>query len=217
MQWFIAVCLAFVWLPAAQADNPFTPDNIPDFVAKPATRPIIRQLKSGGFVLFMRHAQTDTSHPDQLPKIDLNNCETQRQLTPAGHYEAARIGRNIRRAGIPIGGVYSSPLCRARDTATEAFGNNIKIDNRLMFTVNMTEPEKAPVIEFTRQLISTPPEEGTNRVIVAHAENLLEIMNYLPKPEGVIVIFQPMGDKRFKYIGSVAPDQWKYLIYSATN
>lgn len=215
MKWFVAVCLAAACLPAARADNPFILENIPEFVSRSATRSIIRQLREGGFVLFMRHDKSDITHPDQLPHVDLNDCSTQRQLTEAGRREAARIGRDMRKARIPLGGIYASPLCRARDTALAAFGRDITVDNRLIFTSNMTDAEKAPVLEFTRELLSTPVAEKSNRVIVAHAENLMEIMNYLPKPEGVVVIFQPLGEKRFKYIASVAPDQWKYLIYQA--
>lgn len=215
MKWLLASCLILAWLPAAAADNPFSIDNIPDFEVKPATRTIMRQLREGGFVLFIRHAKTDLTHPDQLPRIDLNDCSTQRQLTDAGRREAAKIGRKIRQARIPVGEIYSSPICRAKDTALAAFGKNIIVDKRLMFTSSLTDAEKTPIIEYTRQLISTPVEGRTNRVVVAHAENLMEIMNYLPKPEGVVVILQPQGDKHFKYIASVAPDQWKYLIHGA--
>ncbi len=215
MKGLLAACLVLFCLPAAAVDNPFAIDKIPDFVVKPATRAVIRQLREGGFVLFMRHARTDISHPDQLPRIDLNDCTTQRQLSEAGRRDAAKIGRYFRRAHIPVGEVYTSPICRARDTAQAAFGNDYIVENRLMFTASLTDAEKAPIIEYTRQLVSAPVEAHTNRVVVAHAENLMEIMNYLPKPEGVVVILLPLGDKRFKYIASVPPDQWKYLIYGA--
>lgn len=202
---FIAlVCLS----QAALAIEPVALAEAPDFVEKPLTRSIIKQLREGGYVLYMRHANTDTTRPDQLPHVDLNDCNTQRPLTAEGRRVAARVGAAIRRARIPLGEIISSPLCRTQETALAAFGTNFSINNLLMFTSNMTDKDKAPVIAMTRELISRPVEGKVNRVLVAHTQNLMEIMGYLPKPEGVVVIFKPLGDQHFEYIASIAPKQW---------
>src|ERR1017187_3249992 len=46
-----------------------------------ATRETIRSLKQGGYVLYMRHAASDTSKPDRAPDVDLRDCATQRPLS----------------------------------------------------------------------------------------------------------------------------------------
>lgn len=196
---------------AALAIEPATIAEPLDFVEKPLTRSIIKQLREGGYVLYMRHGNTDTTRPDQLPHVDLNDCNTQRPLTEIGRRVSAKVGAAIRRAKIPLGEIISSPLCRTQETALAAFGSNFSINNLLMFTSNMTDKDKAPVLAMTRELISKPVEGKVNRVLVAHTQNLMEIMGYLPQPEGVVVIFKPLGDKRFQYIASIAPGQWKAI------
>jgi len=204
------ISIACLFQPAmAMEPDPF--DDVPDFVAKPATAAVLQQLRKGGYVLYMRHGNTDTKHPDNLPNVDLNDCSTQRPLTKEGRRIAAEVGKEIRKAGIPLGEIFSSPMCRAKESALAAFGEKFKIINTLMYTSNMSTKEKAPVLEMTRELLSRPVEGKVNRVVVAHAPNLMDIFGYFPKPEATVVIFKPMGDKNFKYIASIAPGQWKTL------
>lgn len=50
----------------------------------------------------MRHGNTDNSRPDQAPKVDLNNCNTQRVLNEQGIQVTKMVGEFIRKAKIPI-------------------------------------------------------------------------------------------------------------------
>jgi len=182
------------------------------FIVKTGTRETIQALQAGGLVIYMRHGPTDTSMPDQVPKVDLNDCSTQRPLTEAGRQLAAQVGDAIRRAGIPVGEVHTSPMCRTKETAEAAFGKDYQVDQYLMYTSNLTAAEKVPRIANTRRLLSTPVPSGTNRVIVAHAPNLMDVMGYFPKPEALVVIFKPRGDQGFEYVASILPDQWPDLL-----
>lgn len=182
------------------------------FVEKPVTPAIIKQLRAGGYVLYMRHGTTDTSRPDRVPSVDLDDCSTQRPLTREGVRVAAQVGQAIRKAKIPVGEVFSSPLCRAKETALAAYGTNFTVNNLLIYTANMTTEEKEPVIKETRALLSTPVPGRTNRVLVSHAPNLMDLMGYLPQPEGVVVIFKPLGGNEFEYLGSIAPQQWRKVL-----
>lgn len=186
-------------------------DEPPPFVEKPGTRALVDQIRAGGFVLYMRHGNTDTSRPDRAPQVDLNDCTTQRPLTAEGLALAKRVGENLREAKIPVSDIYSSPLCRAKESADAAFGR-FEIEKNLMYSGNMTDAEKAPVNKKTRELLSRPVAEKTNRVIVAHAPNLMDVMGYFPKPEGTVVVFKPNGEKGFEYLGSIKPDQWQELL-----
>jgi phosphohistidine phosphatase SixA len=73
-------------------------------------------LKAGGHVILMRHAQTVPGTADP-PGFKLGDCATQRNLSNAGRADSSRIGEELRRAGITIGRVLSSPWCRCLDTA----------------------------------------------------------------------------------------------------
>ncbi len=181
------------------------------FEVKQAVAAIIPQLQAGGFVLYMRHGPTDTTKPDRVPTVDLNDCSTQRPLTEAGRQLAARVGAAIKKAGIPVGEVHASPMCRTKETAEAAFGR-YQVDQYLMYTSNLTAAEKVPRIANPRRLLSTPVAAGANRVIVAHAPNLMDVIGYFPKPEAVVVVFKPLGDKGFEYVATIFPEQWAELV-----
>lgn len=200
-----AITLTMLPLPAFATEPP-------PFVEIPATRDTIAQLRAGGYVLYMRHGTSDTSRPDRVPNVDLNDCSTQRPLTEEGKKLAASVGEAIRRAKIPVGEVFASPMCRTKDTALAAFGPNFTVLDHLRYTANMTDEDKAPLMPMTRALLAKPVPEKTNRVLVAHAPNLMDIMGYFPKPEGTVVVFRPLGDKGFEYLGSIAPQQWPSLL-----
>jgi len=176
-----------------------------------ATEALVRDLRSGGYVLYMRHGPTDTSKPDQVP-LDLSNCSKQRPLSELGKKLAAAVGKSIYRAGIPVGEVRASPLCRAKGTAEAAFGKgNYQLDKLLMYTAHLTKAQKVPVIENTRSLVSKPVVGGKNRVLVAHAPNMYDLMGYFPKIEGTVIVFKPKGDN-YEYLGSIKPHDWLWLL-----
>lgn len=180
------------------------------FAEIPATPALLEDLRGGGFVLYMRHGMTDTSQPDEVP-IDLGDCKTQRPLTDAGRAEITEVGRAIRAAGIPVGEIYSSPLCRAWESARLAFGEGYTIVNDLIYTAHLTSAEKIPVIAMTRRLLSEPVTGGSNRVVVAHAPNMAEVMDYFPRTEGTVIVTRPAGGD-FEYIASIRPGDWPVLL-----
>lgn len=186
-----------------------------EFQEKPVTRDLLKKLRGGGYVLYMRHGNTDNSRPDAYPKIDLTDCETQRVLNEEGRRVSAMVGQYIRRAKIPINEVIHSPMCRARDSAQLAFGyisGKIRQEVNLMYPANLTSEEKKPIVAKTRELLSTPVPRGTNRVLVAHAPNMADVMGYFVKPEATVVVIQPQGEGRFEYIASIYPSMWPELL-----
>jgi len=78
-------------------------------------------LRQGGYVVLMRHAQTEPGVGDP-PGFTLGRCETQRNLSAAGRAQAGRVGEAFRREDIAIASVRSSAWCRCADTARLAFG-----------------------------------------------------------------------------------------------
>ena len=189
--------------------------SAPGFVETFADKALLKEVRKGGFVLYMRHGNTDNKRPDMNP-IDLNNCETQRPLNDEGRRVAAAVGKSLRAAKIPLGEYFHSPLCRARESAYLAFPDQrdqLKSDRNLMYTANFTTEEKQPILAATRRLLSMPPPSGTNRLVLAHAPNLADLMGYFVKPEGTVVIIRPLGDDRFEYLGSIHPAMWPSLIH----
>lgn len=185
------------------------------FVEKPADKALVNALRAGGFVLYMRHGNTDNSKPDAFPKIDLNDCATQRPLSDEGRRVVVKVGKAIQAAKIPIAEVIHSPLCRARESAHLAFdylGDKIRIEKNLMYPGNLTTEEKKPIVAMTRQLVSAPVSPGFNRVLVAHAPNMADLMGYFVKIEGTVVVIRPLGEGRFEYVASIPPATWPSLL-----
>lgn len=166
--------------------------------------------REGGFVLYMRHSMTDNSRPDRAPSVDLNDCSTQRMLSDQGRELAKRVGEYVKQANIPHDKPIVSPMCRAKETAQLAFGD-FETDIGLSYTGSLTSAEKVTVIARTRELLSQPVEKGRNRLLVAHAPNLMDTIAYFPK-ETTIVVLKPEGGDQFTYLGSIPPAHWETLL-----
>ena len=186
------------------------------FVEVRASAQQLDQVRKGGFVLYLRHGYTDNNRPDRLPAVDLDDCRTQRPLTEEGRQLSKRVGESIRKARLPVGEIRTSPLCRAKESAQAAFpGKPFTIDKLLMYTANLTDAQKVPIIANTRRLLSTPVAAGSNRLLVAHAPNLMDLIGYFPK-EGTLAIFRPVGGRDgFAYVASIAPEHWGDLTRQA--
>lgn len=182
------------------------------FVEVAASADTLRLLRSGGYALYLRHGPTDNAIADRFPSVDLNDCSTQRPLTEAGQQLMAQVGASMRQAGIVIGEFKVSPMCRAQRSAAAAFPQLVPVlDQQLMYVANFTDREKAPIIANTRRLLSAPVLDGKNRLVLAHAPNLMDLMGYFPK-EGTLVIFRPKGEDGFEYVASVLPTAWAGLL-----
>lgn len=190
-----------------------SPVSAPKFVEVPATIDTLRQLRVGGYVLYLRHGPTNNTIPDRTPQVDLDDCSTQRPLTEDGRKLMATVGQSMRKAGIGIGEFRVSPLCRARESAAAAFpALSPVVDPHLIYLANFTAAKKAPIIAQTRTLLATPVPAGSNRLVLAHAPNLMDLMGYFPR-EGTLVIFRPRGETAgFEYIASIAPTRWADLL-----
>lgn len=217
--WIASMTSSLLWaaatglVPQASAPARPVPTNTAEFVEVHASAETLVRLRRGGYVLFLRHGLTDSARADRIPKVDLNDCQTQRPLTEAGREQLAAVGAFMRRASIPIGEFRVSPMCRARESAAAAFPNlRPQVDEQLMYVANFTDAEKTPIIANTRRLLSLPVPPGENRLVLAHAPNLMEVMGYFPK-EGTLVILRPKGETSgFEYVASVLPTAWKGLV-----
>jgi len=174
---------------------------------------LVKLLRQGGYVLYVRHAATDHSQVDE-DLTDLSRCDLQRNLSEQGKHEARTMGAAIASLGIRIGKVYSSPYCRCVDTAQIAFGRyEIVDDMRATFFTN--EQETQHLVAFLRKQLSTKPQPGYNTVLVGHTANLRDLTKVWPKPEGVVHVFRPLAEAGFEHLGQLAPSDWQTL--TATN
>lgn len=193
----------------AKGEKPAAP---PAFTERMATRETLQQLRQGGYVLYVRHGDTDNSRADRFPHVDLNDCSTQRVLSGKGRQLMRDIGKQIRSARIPVSDVRASPMCRTRESATLMFGQNFTVSSPLMYSANMTSEEKIPRLTALEKILREPLPAGSNRLLIAHAPNLADLIGFFVKPEGTVVIFAQRGEAGYEYVASIRPEMWTELL-----
>ena len=200
-----ALFFPLVVLAANDANKPGSP---PDTLSPVE---LVQALRDGGYVLYFRHAITDHSTHDQ-DRNNLQNCATQRLLSEEGRVQMQGIGQAMRDLDIRVSTILSSPYCRSIDTAMRAFGR-MEINDDLKHTVTADEETVARQAKALRHMLSTPPAvPGTNTVLSAHTANLQDATGIWPKPEGVVVVFQPIGNGSYRYIATIVPNRWEALL-----
>jgi len=169
---------------------------------------LVDALRQGGYVIVLRHADTDQTRADQ-DHVDLGNCDTQRILTGKGRMAARSIGAAIDAMNIPIGVVSSSPLCRTMWTGDLAFGHTDP-NPGLIEPKTKDQANGAKAAAVLQPLIGAMPKSGTDTVIVTHGFNVQAITGFLPA-EGEAVIFKPAGGSKFTMVARVLSSEWNGL------
>lgn len=177
-----------------------------------ADRNLLAKLRKGGYVLYLRHGYTDNSRPDQFPNVDLADCNTQRLLNDQGRALMREVGKSLLKAKIPLGEIIVSPMCRTLESAKLAIGDKFETDEALMYSANMTHEEKLPRLQSLKKLLAAPIAPGSNRLLLAHAPNLADLIGFFVKPEGTVVVFSQSGPEGYEYVASIPPMLWEKLL-----
>jgi phosphohistidine phosphatase SixA len=156
-------------------------------------------LRDGG-VLVLRHAQTEPGIGDP-PGFRLEDCATQRNLSPAGRAQAAAIGRVLAERRVPVARVESSLWCRCLDTARLAFP---MLEVRPAPSLNSFFEDRSTGPEQTRELrarIAAWRGPGA-LVLVTHQVNI-SALAARPVAVGEGVVLQRSGAD-LRAVGSVS-------------
>ena len=92
---------------------------------------LVESLRSGGYVIVVRHGATFSNQADTDP-FNFDNIAKQRNLNEKGKELAKTFGDAIRQVGIPVGEVYTSSFNRAVETAVLAGFKGIEKTTDLM-------------------------------------------------------------------------------------
>lgn len=174
--------------------------------------PELDALREGGFVVFVRHPETDASPVSADADghlANLEDCSLQRNLTDAGRDDARSLGAGVRSLGIPVGGVFASPYCRTGESAELAFGEAEEVPE--LATPRYLapgDPEADERVAYLRTLFSTPPAEGGNAWVFTHELNLRLASGGESVPEGGAVVFEPRGDGGFEVFATLPAEWW---------
>jgi broad specificity phosphatase PhoE len=176
---------------------------------------LVKALRGGGHVIVFRHGATnpDQADTDPLSVEQPGNEAKQRHLSDKGRTAARGWNEAFKRLGIPVGKVYSSKFHRAVETARLAFGEPATTfdvtEGGLVVSPNENNRRTAAL----RKLAATPPEAGTNTVIVTHKPNIVDAFgkDWFDVKEGEASVFKPDGKGGFQAEGRVLSDQWTVL------
>jgi phosphohistidine phosphatase SixA len=153
---FMIRILSFVFL-AAFATQAFADDAL------------WQRLKTeGGLIVLMRHAEP--AGGNGLTWDESGNCKNEPMLTAGGKAHAKRIGEAFASRGIKPA-VISSPMCRCRDTAQIAFGENPLTDGALR-EIASADSERAKLFERTAQSLINSRRGRAPVVFVSHRPNI---------------------------------------------
>jgi phosphohistidine phosphatase SixA len=173
---------------------------------------LVEELRGGGYVLYLRHALTDRSREDD-PVVDLADCATQRNLSPAGRRQARELGAALEELRVPTGSVRASEYCRTRETAELAFGA-AAAEPALTGFPERSDPSYETRVRETEELLGRVPPADENTVLVAHVKNLEEVAG-VSIAEGELAVFEPLGGRRYRLRGRIPPELWPHLLEEA--
>ncbi len=168
-------------------------------------------LQAGGYVIYFRHAQTETDYADQVSAV-MGDCSTQRMLSEYGWQQARTIGAAFEAMAIPVGEVISSEYCRAWQTADLAFGHH-QTDPALNFepVEEYTDAQVAQMRENVMPFLTTAPAPGTNIIVVGHDDVFDAATGIYPEPQGVAYSVKPNGQGSFDLVANLRPEEWALL------
>ena len=181
------------------------------FSNKMGDKKLLRKLQSGGMVIYLRHTTTEIDYADQAdPDMSLDDCSTQRMLNAQGIAEAEAIGAGFEANDIVIGKVITSEYCRAKDTATIAFGEIDKENKNLNFLPfeDYTDEQLDTYNDRVAPMLSKGNKNG-NKVIVGHDDPFEGTTNIYPDPQGTAYVLDPKGDS-FDIIAKMQPNDWAF-------
>jgi phosphohistidine phosphatase SixA len=177
-------------------------------VATPDQKQLVESLRSGGYVIVVRHGATFSDRADTDP-FNLDNIAKQRNLNEKGKELAKAFGDAIRRVGIPAGEVYTSNFNRAFETAVLAGFNDIEKTTDLTEGGLVVSPdEDSRRAAALRKMLAQMPEKG-NTFLITHKPNIIDALgkDWFDVKEGEASIFKP-HDGEYRPVARVQMEDW---------
>jgi phosphohistidine phosphatase SixA len=175
-----------------------------------ATTDLVPLLRSGGYVIVMRHASSPRETPDAATAHP-GNVKLERQLDETGRSSAIAMGRAIRELKIPIGEVFSSPTYRAMETVRLAQLPNPSPQPELGDGGQSMQAANDAQAAWLKQRV-THATAATNIVIVTHMPNLSRAFpEWGAVADGEAVVLKPDGKGRAMVVGRIKMEDWPRL------
>jgi hypothetical protein len=169
----------------------------------------VEDLRQGGYVIFFRHVLADDG-VDEAP-VDLQDCRTQRNIREQGLRDARAIGSAFRMLDIPVGFVYTSEICRAKEMAGIAFGRiDVEVPALNLCCIDGKPLDMEARNRYIEQSVALMPPNGKNTVIIAHGVGIVADL-----AQGEAAIYKPDGRGGTMRVAHVMPEEWVVGVYRA--
>jgi phosphohistidine phosphatase SixA len=172
--------------------------------------PLLNALRSGGYVIVMRHASSPREAPDKTT-ANADNVKMERQLDEGGRSGATAMGRALRDLRIPIGPVFSSPTYRAMETVRLAGFPNVQAQAELGDGGQSMQGANDTQAAWLKEKI-THATAGTNTVLVTHMPNISRAFpEWGTVADGEAVVLKPDGKGGVSVVGRIKIEEWPRL------
>jgi phosphohistidine phosphatase SixA len=178
-----------------------------------AGKELIAALRSGGYVILMRHASSPRN-PPEAAQADAENVQRQRQLDEEGRASALAMGEALRHLHISIGEVLSSPTYRALQTIRLAqLGQPRTFEELGDGGQSMRADKSGARASWLKAKASSLPRPRENTLIVTHSPNISEAypQDAAGLADGEALILHPDGRGGATIVARVKIDEWAGL------
>jgi phosphohistidine phosphatase SixA len=170
---------------------------------------LVAELRKGGYVILMRHANSPRELPDAAT-ANPDNPTHERQLDAAGRRDASAMGAALKRLHVPIGEVLSSPTYRALETARLVDAGKARPVEQLG-NEGMSASDEARTTWLRKEVARKTT--GGNRLLITHGPN---VSAAFPKDaggmaEGEALVFDPRGATGPVVVQRIRIDEWAGL------
>ena len=149
-------------------------------------------------VVLMRHTQPAGGNP--LAWDASGNCKGESMLTAEGKAHARKIGEEFAKHGIKPT-VISSPMCRCRDTARIAFGEEGVTDAALR-EIASADPERTNAFERRAQSLFRTYRTSSPVVFVSHRPNI-DLLSLELIGEGELLVARANAKGELDVLGKI--------------
>jgi phosphohistidine phosphatase SixA len=143
-----------------------------------------RALRAGGHVALMRHA--DAPGVGDPPGFRVEDCATQRNLSPKGRADAEKFGVRLKQEAIAFDRIVSSPWCRCIDTANLLNLGTVETEATFGNVVVLRDQREA-LTAGGRAVIARWTAPG-NLLVVTHGANIFAMTGVSPASGEIVVV-----------------------------
>ena len=169
--------------------------TFPSTIKADSFKELKKELLEGNKLIFIRHAYAPGGgDPDNF---DINDCNTQRNLSDRGKKQAYKIKNFFIENKIKNNIVVSSEWCRCKETASLAFGKfKTKKFLNSFYSSKFAKNRIKQVKDLKRYVKNFKSDK--NLILITHYVVISEVLDYAPSSGEIVV-----SDKHFNKIGSI--------------